>query len=133
MTSYYTARITEAIGAWNSRSIPVTLWNHSGTTPAQVQIWDASYSWPAWAQVVYSCSGGYFTNNSVRMEINTRTMATLTTKEDRFVIIHEFGHALSLGHTTLGCGVSIMRSNANVGCSGSPPWPDDVAGVNAKY
>ena len=64
-------------------------------------------------------------------------MDSLLLWQDKFVITHEFGHAQGLAHNSLGCGRSIMYSDAlvsNTACSsGNPPWSDDIAGLNALY
>ena len=95
-----------------------------------------THGWYALAS--WTCgSNGYFNGGSRAMALNSRTMDPLATWQDRFVIIHEFGHLMGLAHVPGGCNVAIMRSDAMTGtasCSSAdPPFYDDVNGMNARY
>lgn len=120
---------------WNTVRSPGILVKTSNTIGVSVRIYQGQYAWGDYAQTVWTCSGGWFSSRN--LYINDRKMGPLPTWQDRFILIHEFGHVLGLGHTVNGCWVSIMRGDAvtgDAGCSSAnPPWWDDVDGFNYIY
>lgn len=135
LATYYASVVDTAAGKWNSVAVPGEL-RYAGSS-ADIKVVKGSYAYSAYAVSYWTCGSGYYNSGSRRMEINSRTMGNLLSWQDRFVVIHEFGHLMGLAHTNYGCGVSIMRGDAvtgDSGCaSGNPPWSDDINSMNAIY
>lgn len=136
ITSYYSTTITTAAGKWNSTSSPGSL--AKVTSGGQIVIERYYYSYQWYALSSWTCSSsGYFTGNR-GMALNSRTMDPFASWQDRFVIIHEFGHLMGLGHENgLAACKAVMKSDAHTGTSScsstNPPYTNDVDGMNAIY
>ena len=137
MTAYYIDLMDEARRAWNARAVPGYIHYSPSSTDPNINVFDNNYSWGAWAITVYSCNScGKWTSDQVDIQFNDRTMndSRLSYSQRRNVLIHELGHAYGLEHVSHSqCGITVMLTDAAVRCSGSPPWYDDDAGVNARH
>jgi hypothetical protein len=72
----------------------------------------------------------------VQLDFNDRLMAGLTDRERWIVAVHELGHSYGIDHVAMSCAgrPSVMeQGRAKFGCPGTPPWADDVIGVNNIY
>jgi hypothetical protein len=134
---YYRNLTMTVADTWSSKSRPSNLRYSLSEAQSSIQIYRGFYSWSAFAQTVWTCtsSGGRFTSRKIYY--NRNSMDAFTDKQDQFVIAHEFGHAQGLAHNTKACATSVMHSDAwyaNTGCTTvTPPWSDDVAGLDALY
>ena len=131
LTSYYGNVLTTAAAAWVSKGMPGSLATTTSTGAYSVYGGYYAAGWYALTSWSTYCPGGYFSTRA--MSLNYNTMLPLQQWQDRFVVIHELGHTMGLGHVNGGCWISIMASDAvtsNPGCSTtSPPWSDDSAGI----
>lgn len=133
--TYYDWVVDRAAAAWNSESVPGSLRRTSGGAQIVVNRYAFGYDW--YAVTTWACTSRGWYYGARYIDLNASAMDRVATWQDRFLVIHEFGHAMGLAHTNRVCGDSIMRSDAQVGnpnCAGSsPPWRDDVRGMNARY
>jgi hypothetical protein len=138
MGAAYTTAFDQGQYAWDTKSVPGSFGATTGTP--YIHVGDASYSEGWWAWTEWTCnSSGYYVP-AVYVDFNTRTMASLTAAPKKLIAIHELGHVYGLAHVSNGCndqrvGPAIMLSDSTVAspCGGSPPYADDVNGVNARY
>lgn len=101
-----------------------------------INVRGASYSWGAWAVTSGSCSGGTWYSNEVTIQFNQRTMGGLTAWQKQLVATHEGGHALGLNHMPDSCGSNkavMQQHEGKFRCGSTPPWQDDINGINALY
>ena len=137
LSSTWVTAFNQGQYAWDTKPVPGTFVPTSSTTTMNLLVRDYSMDLDAYGTTFYSCSGGTFSNNQT-MDFNST--AQLTGLSMSLVAMHELGHSYGLGHALNGCsdqhiGPAIMQPEATVNhkCGGSPPYADDVNGVNARY
>ena len=142
VTSWYGKAIDESSPLWWRAGV------RGGFKRGVGEAWHQTYITRAYClddwfgRAVYSkCSPDGFYSSSTQIRLNSRTIETVkkfTAWQVKYIIVHEFGHILGLGHTSYTCGVSIMTRDArdlnDPRCaSKTPPWNDDMKGYRALY
>lgn len=140
ITGWYSQTINQSSILWWRAGV------RGGFKPGASNYWDqihmtrASFVDNWWARASWTCGGDGFYSATQQIKFNSRRIEDedhLTAWHVKHIIVHEFGHILGLDHTPYGCGVSVMKSDANVGdrsCSAqTPPWSDDMKGYHALY
>ncbi len=134
INSYYSGVIDNAATKWNPKLKRGSFQGVSSGGSLVIERYSYVQGWFALAS--WNCVGGSY-SGSTGIALNSRTMDPLASWQDRYVLIHEFGHIVGLNHSSSGCGVAVMRSDAVTGdssCSGgNPPWSDDINGAHARY
>lgn len=131
-------RLREAAGNWNSKDVPGSFTEVSGSDP-EIEVSSGSYASNSnWAWVTGGCNNNPpgWNANEVTLTFNYSTVSGLTQQNIRRIAIHELGHTYGLHHDSMTCsGVpKVMETGTNkFNCSGTPPWADDQAGVKAIY
>jgi hypothetical protein len=143
--SWLRSYVVPAVGAWNQTPTPIVI--HSTSRGAQ-QIYVFGYSQAdgtggygtclsydadgyckpgkGWIGLNYGC---HYSNNGTYMCGEESTSPNY----DKFVVMHEFGHALGLAHS--GVAGAVMNPGAcprETRCP-SKPTNDDVDGMNGRY
>jgi hypothetical protein len=71
--------------------------------------------------------------------MDTSDTSGLSSYQLNLVVMHEFGHAQGLAHSSSTCSSSntnkkvMSQGTDKFSCTGTAPWADDENGVNAKY
>lgn len=123
--------------AWDVKPVPGYFTETTSTTSMNILVRDYSMSADTWGLTTTPCSGGTYSNN---VTVDFNSTASLAAGSMKLVVMHELGHSYGLAHVSNGCsdqriGPAIMQPDATVlnQCGGSPPYADDVNGVNARY
>lgn len=137
VTSAWITAFNQGQYAWDTKSVPGSFGETTSSTSMNLLVRDYSMSSDAWGLASSPCTGGTYSNN---LTVDFNSSASLAAASKKLVVIHELGHAYGLGHVSNSCsdqhvGPAIMKSDATVlnQCGGSPPYADDVNGVNALY
>lgn len=135
--STWNVAFSNAQSAWDVTSAAGVFTYAPSDGDPMVSVNDGSYADGWWATTSWVCSLASYLGNEVDIYFDTVTTAELTTYGRKLVAEHELGHAYGLDHTSVTCD-SVLKAVMQPGgnkftCSGTPPWPDDVNGVNAKY
>lgn len=137
MVGAYQTAFGEAQSAWDATSAPGFFDYEPSEEDPMVNVQDGSYTWGDWAEMTATCAAGVWLYNEVTIRFNTRTMGSLTAYQKRLVAEHEAGHGYGLEHVTATCSSTakavMSTGSTKFGCTGTPPWADDVNGVVAKY
>ncbi len=138
VTSGYRTAFEQGQYAWDTKAVP-GYFNPTTATTQQLLIIDNSYADGWYAYTSYTCTSGTF-SSSQTVKFNERTMAVLPAYSKALVTMHELGHTYGLTHVSNTCsdtriGPSVMVGDSTTGspCGGSPPYADDINGVNAIY
>ncbi|MBB4692719.1 matrixin family metalloprotease [Paractinoplanes abujensis] len=135
--SPYTAALSRGMTRWNDSPAPGQF--RSVTSGANVNAWQVYSSSTDWAWVTPNGTGTgcptgyYFATND--LTFNTRTMDSLSERQQWVVAVHELGHVYGLAHTSSSCNrPSVMKTGTDkFNCTGTPPWNDDITGVTNIY
>lgn len=138
MTSLYQTAFGEAQSAWDATSVPGYFSYQPSNGDPMVEVRDGAYSWTSWATTAWDgCIADTWLYNEVRISFNTNTMSGLSSYDKRLVAEHEAGHGYGLNHVTATCsstGKAVMsQGETKFGCSGLPPYADDINGVIARF
>ena len=131
----WTTAVQVGQAAWDAESVPGYFTQVYGT-PRNIEITDANYAFGAPGQHYGLCQGGVWMQNLSFIELDTSYLAGYTAYKEKVVAIHELGHAYGLAHETYtNCTIpSVMVYSLAFICAPfTPPWLDDVNGVNAIY
>lgn len=136
VTTAYQNHTHAAAGNWNASTAAGTF--TTAASANDVIVSDGAYAGSWWAQVAWTGCNPVWGSNTTWLSYDTTDMSSLTTNQKRIVGTHELGHSLGLGD--LGprslCAATpevMYQGSGKFGCVGTPPWPEDVAGVNAIY
>jgi matrixin len=127
-----------ATGAWTGTPTPIVL--TSVSSGANITVSDGVFTDPdLWGITQYgaqtNCGGGYYSYGPVSW-FNRTALDSKSQNARRSVMVHELGHALGLGHTSIADCTSIMSTYVNtfwLSCGMLSPGSDDVAGINVLY
>lgn len=129
----YRYAIVDAANRWNRTAAPGSFTISQTRANIRAYSYQSVESW--WARTYAPCENSYWTT-TVDVDFNESTMNSLSTYQKSVVAVHELGHTYGLGHVTMNCGgrPSVMeQGDDKFGCPGSPPWADDVIGVQNIY
>lgn len=121
--STWQSALDQAITNWNVTVSPVDIYKYNG---AASTITAQSYA-DTWYGYYTSCGSSCF-----YMRLNSRTISRDATNFSNFltsVTVHEYGHALKLGHVS---GTSIMNSSRNRNVQTNPA-SSDIQNVRNNY
>lgn len=135
--SNYVDAFNQAQYAWDTKPVPGYF--TPTTSSPHIEVFDDQYSQSWYALTTWVCNNGTYLI-LIDVEFNKRLMSSLSANKKALVAMHELGHTYGLAHVSNGCanqqiGPAVMKPDATTGnpCGGSPPYADDVNGVNARY
>ena len=144
MTSTWKTATNFTRNAWNADTPGYAGWfsKTTGTDP-EIKVYDDSYaqSWSGLASGGCASGGSQpWYNDLVTVKINLNHIDGMNALERVDLVIHEFGHALGLAHSTFGCswpGPVIMREDAlyagQVCDRTDSPFQNDISGAEWVY
>lgn len=121
-----------AEAAWDATSAPGYFKETSLSWDPEIDVYDGSYAGTWVALTSWTCTGGYYNGNEVRVKFDTVDLIPYGTSARKDIAIHELGHAYGLGHTYAGCRVMLDGLDF-LDCSASFPASNDVSGVQVLY
>jgi predicted Zn-dependent protease len=136
LTKYISATQT-AVSRWNGETAPISFVQSTNSTTSKIFVTAINAVDTYYAVTSGNCSAGLWSGR-VTITWNDTGSYNLTTAQLRMVGVHEFGHALGLGHRSASCSSTktvMVQGTTKWSCGwgSDDPWADDVAGVNAIY
>lgn len=134
LTTTYQNALGAGMNRWNDSSAAGSFRFVSSGANIDAWVLDSTEDW--WAETSGTCTSQSYWSATVQMQFNDRKMAGFTVRQKWVVATHELGHAYGLGHVNMNCAgrPSVMEQGEDkFGCPGTPPWADDVIGVNNIY
>ncbi len=133
----YKSTATNAVAAWTSAVSVVLLSAVPPEYTYNIRLYDVNQGATGIdGSTSYSCAGGYF-SGIIYSSVNTYYTDSYSATGREQVMVHEFGHALGLGHsgtsTCSGQPIMYYSSDRYFICNHVNPQSDDIAGINYIY
>jgi hypothetical protein len=138
METAYKNAFTTAQSEWDKDTgYSTTYFTTTTGGDPNIDVYDGSYAGSWSAQTSWSCWWivNTYVGDEVAIKFNKNHMDGTSTRGKWVTASHELGHALGLGHVSMTCSYAkvMEQGTEKYGCSGNPPWTDDINGWENRY